>query len=101
MSLAELTNQVVHYPDQHRFELVKDGQVAQLMYMDLGKKTLDIYRTFVPDALRGRDFAAALTEAALVFAEAEGYDVMASCSYTERYLDRRRQQQSRAARSKE
>ena len=40
-------------------------------------------------------YAAALTEAALAFADAEGYEVMASCSYTERYLERRRRQQLR------
>ena len=56
--------------------------------MDLGKQTLDIYRTFVPNALRGRGVAAALTEAALKYAEDMGYSVIPSCSYVERYMER-------------
>ena len=46
----------------HQFETNVDGHRAYLTYMDLGKQTLDIYRTFVPNALRGRGIAAALTE---------------------------------------
>ena len=52
----------------HQFETTVDGHRAYLTYMDLGKQTLDIYRTFVPNALRGRGIAAALTEQALQYA---------------------------------
>ena len=76
----------------HQFEAVIDGHRAYLAYMDLGKQTLDIYRTFVPNALRGRGIAAALTEQALEYAEAMGYTVIPSCSYVERYLERRQRQ---------
>ncbi|MCM2330462.1 hypothetical protein SAMN05216229_103307 [Geopseudomonas sagittaria] len=72
-----------------QFEVTVDGCRAYLSYMDLGKQTIDIYRTFVPDALRGRGVAAALTEQALQFAEGKGYTVIPSCSYVERYLERR------------
>ncbi len=54
----------------------------------LGKQTLDIYRTFVPNALRGRGIAAALTEKALEYADEMGYTVIPSCSYVERYMER-------------
>ncbi|WP_422775207.1 GNAT family N-acetyltransferase [Pseudomonas aeruginosa] len=53
----------------HQFETTVDGHRAYLAYMDLGKQTLDIYRTFVPDSLRGRGIAAALTEHALQYAD--------------------------------
>ncbi len=56
--------------------------------LDLGKQTLDIYRTFVPNALRGRGIAAALTERALQYADEMGYTVIPSCSYVERYMER-------------
>ncbi|EXF47210.1 acetyltransferase [Pseudomonas sp. BAY1663] len=39
--------------------------------MDLGKQTLDMYRTFVPDALRGRGIAGVLAQHALEYAERE------------------------------
>ena len=79
------------YHDQagHQFETTINGDRAYLAYMDLGKQTLDIYRTFVPNTLRGRGIAAALTEQALEYAEQMGYTVIPSCSYVERYLERR------------
>ncbi len=73
----------------HQFETTVDGHRAYLAYMDLGKQTLDIYRTFVPDALRGRGIAAALAGHALEYAEREGYTVIPSCSYVERYMERK------------
>ncbi|WP_017938330.1 GNAT family N-acetyltransferase [Zestomonas thermotolerans] len=79
----------------HRFEAVVDGDRAYLAYMDLGQQTLDIYRTFVPTSLRGRGIAAALTEEALAYADRMGYTVIPSCSYVERYMERRRQQEAK------
>ncbi|TVT69612.1 MAG: N-acetyltransferase [Pseudomonas sp.] len=84
------TVRVHHDQAGHRFEAVIDGHCAYLAYMDLGKQTLDMYRTFVPDALRGRGIAAVLTQHALEYAEREGYQVIPSCSYVERYIERNR-----------
>jgi hypothetical protein len=84
------TVRVHHDLAGHRFEAVIDGHCAYLAYMDLGKQTLDIYRTFVPNALRGRGVAAVLTQHALEYAEREGYQVIPSCSYVERYIERNR-----------
>lgn len=81
----------------HQFETTVDGHRAYLAYMDLGKQTLDIYRTFVPDSLRGRGIAAALTEHALQYADRMGYSVIPSCSYVERYIERRQRQADPAA----
>ena len=78
---------VIHDRPGLQFEVVVDGHHAYLAYMDLGKQTLDFYRTFVPAGLRGKGVAAALTKAALDFANAEGYSVIASCSYVERYME--------------
>ena len=79
---------VQHDPEGKQFSVIVDGARAYLAYMDLGKKTLDIYRTFVPNALRGKGLAAKLTEHALRYAEDEGYTVLPSCSYVEWYMDR-------------
>jgi|TARA_R110002012_G_scaffold110177_2_gene254514 hypothetical protein len=79
---------VQHDPEGKQFFVIVDGARAYLAYMDLGKKTLDIYRTFVPNALRGKGLAAKLTEHALRYAEDEGYTVLPSCSYVEWYMDR-------------
>lgn len=79
---------VVHDESGHQFEVVLDGHRAYLSYMDLGKQTMDIYRTFVPNGLRGKGIAALLTEAALQYADSMGYTVIPSCSYVERYMER-------------
>lgn len=79
-----------HDREGHQFQTMVDGHRAYLAYMDLGKQTLDIYRTFVPNELRGRGIAALLAQHALDFAESEGFTVIPSCSYVESYLERRR-----------
>ena len=84
-----------------QFEVTVDGCRAYLSYMDLGKQTIDIYRTFVPDALRGRGVAAALTEQALQYAEDKGYKVIPSCSYVERYMERRQRNRGLEAQAQE
>ena len=61
---------------------------AYLAYLDLGKQAIDIYRTFVPDELRGRGLAALLAARALSFAQEQGYKVIPSCSYIARYMER-------------
>lgn len=86
-----MTNNLTIHHDRttRQFETTVDGHRAYLAYVDLGKQTLDIYRTFVPDALRGRGVAAVLTQHALEFAAREGYTVIPSCSYVEWYIERR------------
>lgn len=85
---------IEHDVIKHQFELVVDGHRAYLAYMDLGKQTLDFYRTFVPADLRGQGIAAHLTEHALDYAERMGYSVIPSCSYVERYMQRRERRSS-------
>ena len=83
----------IHHDETgHQFEVSIDGYRAYLTYMDLGKETLDIYRTFVPNELRGRGIAAALTKVALDYADRIGYTVIPSCSYVERYMERNQRQ---------
>ena len=86
---------VVHDKTAFQFEVIVDGHRAYLSYMDLGKQTLDIYRTFVPASLRGKGLAEALTRAALDYAQSMGYQVIPSCSYVERYMERIERNSSR------
>jgi|TARA_R110000796_G_scaffold234450_1_gene353173 uncharacterized protein len=81
-----LNASIQHDTQDKQFYVAIDGSRAYLAYMDLGKKTLDIYRTYVPNALRGKGLAALLTEHALKFAADQGYTVIPSCSYVERYM---------------
>lgn len=86
---------IQHDPNDKQFYVTIDGTRAYLAYMDLGRKTLDIYRTFVPNALRGKGLAAKLTEHALQFAREGGYQVIPSCSYVERYMQRQEKLRAR------
>jgi len=79
---------ILHDQQAHRFEAVVSGATAYLAYMELGQQTLDIYRVFVPGSLRRRGIAAALTEQALAWARQMQYQVIPSCSYVERYMQR-------------
>lgn len=86
---------IMHDPENKHFYVIVNGARAYLAYMDLGKQTLDIYRTFVPDILRGQGIAARLTEHALQYARLRGYTVIPSCSYVERYMERESRASSR------
>lgn len=79
---------VEHDSEGRMFYIDDPAGRAYLAYLDLGKQTIDIYRTFVPDELRGRGLAALLAARALDFAQEQGYKVIPSCSYIERYMER-------------
>jgi predicted GNAT family acetyltransferase len=80
-----VTPPVEHQPG--RFVLRIDGDEAELVYERRGD-VLDIRHTYTPPALRGRDIAARLTEAAIAFAREHGLRVVPTCSYTARWLER-------------
>lgn len=81
---------VQHDVEGRMFYIDDDAGRAYLTYMDLGKQTIDIYRTFVPDGLRGHGLAALLAAEALKFAAEQGYKVIPSCTYMERYMEQQR-----------
>lgn len=81
---------VQHDTEGKQFYISAVGGRAYLAYMDLGKQTMDIYRTYVPDALRGRGLAEKLAVEALKYAEEQGYTVIPSCSYFEYFMQRQR-----------
>ena len=70
-----------------RFVLQVDGDEAELVYERRGD-VLDITHTYTPPALRGREIAARLTEAAFAFARKHGLHVVPTCSYTALWVER-------------
>ncbi len=76
-----------------RFVTIVDGQEAYVRYSRLSDGRLDIWRTFVPEELGGRGIAAQLVAFALEYAEAEGLEVIPSCSYVARFIEKRRSEQ--------
>ncbi len=76
-----------HDAASRRFEIALDGHLAWLDYQ-LGGNRLTIVHTQVPEAIGGRGIAAALVEAALAHARANGLKVVPRCSYAASYLSR-------------
>ena len=79
--------EVIHHPDQSRFEATVDGLVSVLDYRRDGG-VITMTHTGVPPQLRGRGVAGKLTAAALDYARANGLKVVPACSYVAAYVDR-------------
>ena len=76
---------VEHEPG--RFVIRIEGHEAELVYERRGD-VLDITHTYTPPALRGRELAARLTEAAFAFARDNGLRVVPTCSYVALWVER-------------
>jgi len=80
---------VLHNPEQRRFEVALAGGVAELTYT-LGPGTLSITHTYVPRAFEGCGIAGRMTQAALDYARHEDLKVIPLCSFAASYLARQR-----------
>ena len=79
---------VEHDTAMSRFALRIPEGVATLRYSMPSLRTMDIESTFVPSTARGRGVGAALVECALEHARNEGYEVIPSCWYVKRWVER-------------
>ncbi len=78
---------VHHNPAASHFELTLQGRLAECSYRRQGD-VLVLHHTEVPAALQGQGLAAALVQAALAWARAEGLRVRPVCSYVAAYMKR-------------
>lgn len=85
--------QVVHRPQDQCFEAIVEGQRCVADYQLQGQ-IVRMTHTVVPPALEGRGIAAALVNAALVWAQSQGHKVDPQCSYVRGYLQRHPEWQS-------
>ena len=76
----------VHHEPGRFFARIDDLE-AELVYERRGD-VLDVRHTYTPPALRGRDIAARLTDAAFAYAREERLRVVPTCSYTQTYVAR-------------
>ena len=77
---------VRHDPAGHRFVSDTPGGPAELVYSFFADTVLNIEHTEVPRAARGLGVADALIRAALAWAREQGYSVMATCPFAQRWL---------------
>ena len=78
---------IAHHPDEQAFRLEVDGHACELLYRLRGS-VMTIRHTGVPDAVAGRGIGAALVQAALSHARAQGWTVVPACSYASAYVQR-------------
>ena len=84
--MDEVINTAVrHEPPSQRFVCVVEGHECVAEYERKGT-VLDVYRTFVHPALRGRGIAEKLTLAAIDHARRNGLTILPSCSYTAHFF---------------
>ncbi len=79
--------EIIHYPERERFETVVDGITAYVDY-EIHGNALCITHTIVPKEIGGRGIAAQLVEAAYNYADSQGLDRDASCSYAIIWMQR-------------
>jgi uncharacterized protein len=78
---------VEHQPALSRFAIVDAAGTAVLDYRREGQRLLALH-TRVPEALRGRGLAAALTEALVAWCREQGLQLVPLCSYTAAWVQR-------------
>ena len=77
-----------HDLDNNRFVARTAHGEAVLEYSRADADTLDYRRTFVPEADRGAGIGEALVLHALDWAEENGFEVLPSCPFVRRVLER-------------
>ena len=81
------TLQIHHDAAASRFEAAVDGAMAECVYR-LSPGLMNIVHTEVPPQAEGRGIAAALVQAAVAHARAQGWRVRPSCSYVRSWMRR-------------
>lgn len=79
---------VRHDEENQRFVAEVEGNEVFVEYRWRDDATLDLFRTYTPEALRGRGLAGRVVEAALEHAKAEGLKIVPTCPYVARTVER-------------
>ena len=78
---------VVHVPEQSRFQVESDGVVAVLTY-ERGERDVALLHTVVPRELEGQGVGSRLAEAAVAWVREQGLEVVPVCSFVQGWLAR-------------
>ena len=81
-------DKIEHQPEAHRFVIRLPEGEARLEY-SLQSRWVNITHTWVPNELRGRGVADALMLACQEWCLREGLQLVATCSYAVRWLERK------------
>jgi predicted GNAT family acetyltransferase len=78
---------IIHNPQENRFEVWTDGRLSKLDYIQDGKNFV-ITHVGVHPELRGQGLAGRITQAGLDYAKAHSLRVIPMCSYAAAYIRR-------------
>ncbi len=84
---AAVVAPVVHDAKDKQFDVTVGGETATLKY-ELGPGVIDLQHTSVPDTMRGKGVANALSRAALEYARQSKLKVIPTCPFVRTYLQR-------------
>ncbi|MFC3115579.1 GNAT family N-acetyltransferase [Cellvibrio fontiphilus] len=80
---------IQHQPEQQRFVLECDNSEAILSYRLFSHGTtpaVDFTSTYVPPQCRGKGFAEKLVRTGIKWAQAQGFELHASCWYVAKFI---------------
>jgi predicted GNAT family acetyltransferase len=76
---------VTHDNDHQSFKIITEGGESILRYR-VHANVIDFYTTFVHPADRGSRVGVSLVKAAVDWAQQQGFSMLASCWYVDKYL---------------
>ena len=79
--------EIVHNPDDQRFQTDVDGHRCQLDYT-FTDDVISMNRVYVPSPVEGRGIAGAITRYALDYARPRGWKVKPECPYVATWIER-------------
>lgn len=86
--------EVIHSEADQQFTILPKGvthtEPATLKYVMLSENEIDFSSTFVPPALRNQGLAEKLVREGLKWAREKDYQIVASCWYVDKFLQRGR-----------
>lgn len=80
-------SEVVNNESARRFEITVDGHTGFLQYARTAER-INLLHTEVPPELGGRGIGATLAKAALDYARQARLEVVATCPFVKKYLER-------------
>ena len=78
---------VVHVPEQSRFEIAGEPEPAVLVY-EKGTDEVALLHTVVPVEMEGHGLGSRLAEAAVAWARSESLEVVPVCSFVQSWMKR-------------
>lgn len=85
MSADPTSLEVIHNPQENRFEVTVDGHTAVLTYR-LSDNIISFNHTGVPSAIERRGIGGQLAKAGLEYAKLQGYRVRPICPFIADYI---------------